>query len=190
MRAREQRTCRALLDDAAGIHHSDLLAHLGNHAEVVGDEQDRQPELLLHRSEERQDLRLDRHIERGRRLIGDKEPRSAYQSHRNHHPLPEPARELMRILLVSGFGRADPDLPQHLDDLGLRLPFVHAAMDKKRLGNLGACRHGRVETGHRLLEYHPELVAADLLHLDFGNAGKIAAIEPDMPAFDTRRRRW
>ena len=189
MRAREERARRALLDDAPGIHHRYLLAHLGDDTEIVSDEQDRQPELFLQRFEKRQDLRLDRHVERGCRLIGDEQPWPAHQSHRNHHPLSQAAGELMGILLVSDLGRADADLLEHLDDLGPGLDFAHSAMDEERLGDLGAGRHGRIETGHRLLEDHSELVAADLLHLALGGAHQIAVIELNCSTFDASGRR-
>jgi hypothetical protein len=39
----------------------------------VRDEQDRHPELLLQAVEQLEDLRLDRDVERGRRLVGDEE---------------------------------------------------------------------------------------------------------------------
>ena len=38
---------RSLLDDPAGIHHGELVAHLGDDAEIVGDEDQRQPVLAL-----------------------------------------------------------------------------------------------------------------------------------------------
>ena len=41
-RVGEQRLDRRLLDDLPGVHHRDPVAEVGNHAEVVGDEQDRQ----------------------------------------------------------------------------------------------------------------------------------------------------
>ena len=38
---------RSLFDDAAAIHDDDVMGDLGDHAEVVGDEQDRHAELSL-----------------------------------------------------------------------------------------------------------------------------------------------
>ena len=46
-----------------------------------------------------EDLRLDRHVERGRRLVGDQELRLAGQRHRDHRALPHPAGELVRVVL-------------------------------------------------------------------------------------------
>ena len=44
-----------------------------------------------------QDLRLDRHVERGRRLVGDQQARRARQRHRDHHALAHAAGELVRV---------------------------------------------------------------------------------------------
>ena len=44
-RALEHLTDRTLLDDAAGVHHGNALGHLGDHAEIVRDEPERQAQL-------------------------------------------------------------------------------------------------------------------------------------------------
>ena len=49
-----------------------------------------------------EDLRLDDHVERGRRLVGDEDLRVQHQRQRDHDPLPHPARELVRVLLEAG----------------------------------------------------------------------------------------
>ena len=63
------------LDDLAGVHHDDLVGHLGDHAQVVGDEHDRHLVLLAQRLHELEDLGLDRDVERGGRLVGDEQLR-------------------------------------------------------------------------------------------------------------------
>jgi hypothetical protein len=59
------------LGDAAGIHDDDVVAHVGDDAEVVRDEDDGHAELLLERLHELEDLRLDGDIEGGGGLVGD-----------------------------------------------------------------------------------------------------------------------
>ena len=61
----------ALLDDLPGVHHRDPVARLGDDAEVVGDQQQRGVEVAPQVGEDAEDLRLDEHVERGRRLVGD-----------------------------------------------------------------------------------------------------------------------
>src|SRR5206468_8593379 len=58
-------------DDLADIHHRYAVADMPNHAEVVCDEQVSQIELFLQLAEEVEDLRLDRHIQRGHRFIAN-----------------------------------------------------------------------------------------------------------------------
>ena len=50
-------------------------------------------------------IRLDRHVERRRRLVGDEQLRVARERHRDHHPLAHPAGELVRILVDASRGR-------------------------------------------------------------------------------------
>ena len=44
-----------------------------------------------------EDLRLDRHVERRRRLVGDQQRRAADQRHRDHRALPQAAGKLERV---------------------------------------------------------------------------------------------
>ncbi len=55
------------------------------------------PSVRLQIGEQLQDLRLDGDVERRRRLVGDEQAGPAGQRHGDHHPLPHPARELVRI---------------------------------------------------------------------------------------------
>ena len=64
-----------VLDDPAGVHDRDLVGDLGDDAEVVGDDHDRGVELALQALDQLEDLRLDRHVERRRRLVGDQQLR-------------------------------------------------------------------------------------------------------------------
>ena len=66
-------------------------AVLGDDAEVVGDEQQRQVERRLHLAQQVENLRLDRHVERRRRFVGDDERGTAGERHRDQHALPHPA---------------------------------------------------------------------------------------------------
>ena len=62
-----------------------------------------------------QHLRLDRHVQRRRGLVGDDEVRFAHQRHGDHHPLPKPAGKLMRILAQPLFRRGDADLAEQIE---------------------------------------------------------------------------
>ena len=101
----------AVLDHVAAVHHEDVLAHLGDDAEVVRDHDDGGVQPLLQVAHEVEDLRLDRDVERGRRLVGDEQFRIARERHGDHDALAHAAGELVRIVVDAvarrrGCGRA------------------------------------------------------------------------------------
>jgi hypothetical protein len=74
-RVSEQGFDIGLLDLLAGIHDNDALRRLGDHAEVVRDQNQSHPEFFLQIQDQRQYLGLDRDIKRGGRLVGDQQRR-------------------------------------------------------------------------------------------------------------------
>ena len=66
-RRTDHRIGRAGLDHFAAIHHHDPVGDAGDHAEIMRDNEETDPGLLLDVGEEPQDLRLDGDVERGRR---------------------------------------------------------------------------------------------------------------------------
>ena len=67
------------LDDLAEIHDRDLVADMGHHRQVVGDEQEGQAHLLLKGFQKVEDVRLDRHVQRGDAFVGDQKTGVANQ---------------------------------------------------------------------------------------------------------------
>ena len=67
------------------------------------------PKFFSQVGEDAQDLRLDDHVERGRRLVRDQQLRTQDERERDHDPLPHATRELVRILAEAG--RGIPILP-------------------------------------------------------------------------------
>ena len=93
--------------------------------------------------------------------------RLAGQRHGDHHPLAHPARELVRVVVAAG-GRRRGCRPRSssVDRLAAwrsRLVAVEVALE--HLGDLAADGEHRVERGHRVLEDHRDLAAADLAQL-------------------------
>ena len=84
------------LDDLAEVHDRHAVADIGNGGEVMGDEQVGQPEALLQIGEQVEDLRLDRHVERGDRLVADDQRRVDDQRPRDGDTLALAAAEGMR----------------------------------------------------------------------------------------------
>ena len=83
---------------SARVHDREVLARR-EHRQVVGDEQHREVAFALQPLQEVEHLRLHHHVERGRRLVGDEHGRIARQRHRDHHPLPLAAGELVRVVV-------------------------------------------------------------------------------------------
>ena len=133
------------------------------------------PSSRLKRREQLEDLRLDRHVERGRRLVGDEQRGLAGERHRDHHALPHAAGELVRVGVDAGLRRRDADELQHLDRALARLAARLLLVQADGLDDLRAHRVDGVEARHRLLEDHRDLVAADVLHLALGEAEEVAA---------------
>ena len=106
---------RARLDDARGVHHGDALARLRDDREVVRDEHDRHPGLAAQAREQVQDLILDGHVERRRRLVAEQQLRLARERDRDHDALAQAARELVRVGAVAPLGVGDADQPQQLE---------------------------------------------------------------------------
>ena len=112
------------LDDAAGVHHGDVVDGLGDDAEVVGDQEQRGPGPVLDRLDELEDLALDGHVEGRRGLVGDDQLGVAAERHRDHDPLPHAARQLVRVLLQAPLGVGDADVLQRPAARSPRAPFL------------------------------------------------------------------
>jgi hypothetical protein len=140
LRPAQKRGAAAALHDPAAVQHDHVIGHVGDHAEIVGDEQDRHAEFALELAHQLQDLRLDRDVERRGRLVGDQQRRIADQRHRNHRTLAQTARELERIgpERLRGIGEADPG--QHLDRALPALGAGHVGVQQHGLADLVADR--------------------------------------------------
>jgi hypothetical protein len=168
---------RSVLDDLPRVHHGHPVAGLGDDPEVVRDQEQRRPEVALQVGEDREDLRLDDHVQRGRRLVGDEQLRPEHERERNHDPLPHAARELVRVLAEAG--RRDPRPPERL-----QRPLANLAVAEiglvlfERLAKVVLDPHQRVQPRHRLLEDQAELGTAQSRELLRGHPDQIpAAVE-------------
>ena len=83
------------------------MRHVPNRAQVVRDEQIRQVPLALQPLEQVDDLRLDRHVERRDRLVGDDEVRIGGQRARDADALLLAAGELVRIAVDEPLAQSD-----------------------------------------------------------------------------------
>ena len=129
-----------------------------------------------------QDLCLDRHVERGCRLVGDDQLGIAAQRHGDHHALQHAAAELVRILPDPALRVRNADLLETPHRFLARCCAVHAKVQFQRLGQLAPDRENRVQRGHRLLIDHGDLLAADLADLGVGQLQQVLTVEDDLAA--------
>ena len=119
--------------------------------------------LLPGRLQHLDDLRLDRDVERGRRLVRDEHARVVGDRHRDHRALAHPTGELVRMLIDTALRIRNPD---ELEQLHGALPRVVLApvrvVREHRLGDLVTDGQDRVQRRHRVLEDHRHVAAADL----------------------------
>ena len=99
---------RPALHHLAAVHDDYFLGNVGDDTEVVGDQQHRHAEFVPKVDHQPQNLRLDRHVERGRRLVGDQQRGTADQRHRNHRPLAQSAGQLERVTAACALGSGNP----------------------------------------------------------------------------------
>jgi hypothetical protein len=179
---------RSHLDDAPGVHHGDAVGQPGDDAEVMGDPDERHPELVRELLDDGEDLRLDGDVERRRRLVGDDECGTMEERDRDRHALPHAARELMRVGREPLLRRGNPDHTERVARTRHRLPEARLLVREHRLHHLGSDAEHRVQRHHRILKDHRDLAAAQLPHLVRGQADKIPALEQDAPTNHPPRR--
>ena len=107
------------LDDLAEVHDRDPVREVPHHGEVVGDEDERDAELACEFLEQVHDLRLDRHVQRGDRFVGDDQLRAEGEGAGDADALALAAGELMRVAVVV-LGVEPDDLQQLLDPGAVR----------------------------------------------------------------------
>ena len=173
----EDLTRRPVLHRAARVHDEHRVGRLGDHTEVVGDQDDTHVELVLDLLDQLEDLRLHRHVEGGRRLVGDQDRRPVHERHRDHRPLAHAAGELMRKV-PSPIGRVgDADLAQELDGLFLRDAVRHVRVSEDSLGDLVADAVHRVKAREGILEDHRDVLAAQMAHVVGRERQDVASVE-------------
>ena len=132
------------LDHLAEVHDGDALRDVMDDEQIVRNEQIRHAELLLKLFEHVDDLRLDRHVERGDRLVADDELRVDREGAGDANALPLAAGKLMGV--AAGMLGVQADIVHQLKDLFPALFFVGVEMvDVQRLTDDVLDGHTRVE---------------------------------------------
>ena len=174
----------AALADAPAVHDYDVVAHVGNDAEVVRHQNDRHTELLLQILHELEYLGLDGHVKGGGRLVGDENVRLAGQGHGDHDALAHAAGELKGVLFESLFRLVDADQGQKLRGARLGVPALFVGVEGNGLDDLAADGKDRVQARHGVLEDDGAAFAAKALHLLFIPGREILSLVEDAAADD------
>src|SRR5262252_313748 len=187
LRALEYLPDRAFLDDPTGVHHDHAGADAGDQRHVVSDEHDRGAQLAVELLEQRDDLRLDGHVQGRGGLVRDQQAGLVGQTHRDHRPLTHAARELVRVVLLPPLGRRDADPVQQRHHAADGVPRREALVGRHRLFDLRPDPRHRVQRRHRVLEDHRNVVAPELPDLLRVHLRDITVAEPDVTADDAAR---
>ncbi len=178
----------AALDDAAAMHDRDPIGDVGDHAEIVRDQQQAHAGLGLELLQQLEDLRLHGDVEGGRGLVGDQDVRAQRERHRDHDPLPLAARELMGVVVDAPRRVGNPDMLEQRDRALLGGAPAHRPVRPQRLLDLKPDRVDRIEMRERVLKDDRDPLAIDPAPLGRAHLQKIFPLEQDLPARDVARR--
>ena len=178
----------AFLDDLAGVHHADAIAHRADHAHVVGNEQDRRPGLASQDAHEIEYLGLDRGVEPGRGFVEHEQLGIAGQRHRDHDALQHAARQLMGIAVEYAIRVGDPYLTERLAGLRHRIGLVQAEQ-AERLGHLTTDPERRIHRLDRVLVHHRCHGLAIVAEFFGRHRRHVIAVDEHTPALDDGIRR-
>lgn len=103
------------LHDLSGIHDGDPVGHVGDDAQVMGDEDDGHVALLLEPVDQLEDLRLDGDVQGRGRLVADEDFRIGGQGDGDDDSLTHAAGEFERILIEADLRLGNADLAHDLD---------------------------------------------------------------------------
>ena len=177
----EDRGGRPALDRPAAVHDINPVHVLGDHTEVVADQDHRHAEVVHQVPDQIEDLFLDRDVQRRGRLIGDQQVGAAREGHGDHHALALAPGQLVRIVAEPFGGLGDAHEIEKPQRLLVRLAASQLAVQGKRLADLMPDGVQWVERGHGLLKDHGDAVAADPAHGVLGIFEQVLTLEPDGP---------
>jgi hypothetical protein len=169
----------------AGLHHlamaqdGDAVGHLGHHGEVVRDQQQAHAAFRDEVAQEVEDLRLQHHVERRRRFVGDQQLGLQRAGDGDDDALALAAGQFVRIARQREFRFGQADAVEHFSRPVFGLGAAGLGVPAYAFGNLFADGLDRIERRHRLLEHHADVVAAQRAHLVLGCREDVDAVECD-----------
>ena len=176
------------LGDASRIHHRDAVAGLGDDAHVMRHQHHRGAVVAPQALDQRDDLRLHGHVERGGRLVGNDQFGLGADRKRDHDALAHAAGEFMRVGDDALFRGGNADLGEQVDGAFARGGFREAGMGADGLDDLVADFVERIEAGQRILKDHADPFAPDAADLLRRQMVDPRAQEMDLAARDAAGR--
>ena len=85
------------LHHLAFLHDDDVIGHIGDHGQIVGDQDQPHAVLIDQFFQQPEDLRLRRHVQRRRRLVGNQQFRPQGNRHGDDDALALAAGQVVRI---------------------------------------------------------------------------------------------
>ena len=141
------------------LHDGDTVRERRDDAEIVRDEQQRHVEVAAKFGDERENFRLDRDVERGRRLIREQEPRPRHERERERHALAHAAGEFMRKLRKPSPGVRQVHAPS-MRRASAAPPLRQAVRGHRDFRELDANAPVRRQAAGRILEHETDAAAA------------------------------
>ena len=129
------------------VHHGDLVGQPGHDRQVVGDPQHGGAILGADALHLRQDLRLDGHVQRRGRLVGDDDIRLVEQGGRDGDALAHAAGELVRVGVEPLLRMGDAHAPQRVAGQGAGGGGADGTVRLHRLHHLGPHTQDVVQAG-------------------------------------------
>ena len=160
---REQFIDRCRLDDTAEVHHHHAIRQMLDDAEVVADEQIREVELLAQVHEQIENLRLDRHVERGHGFVAHQHRRLHRKRTSNADALALTAAELVRITRAQC--RVETRTFELRAHIVVKPGAIHEAVNACRFAHDFIDAQTRVQARIRVLENHLHGQARSVLFL-------------------------
>ena len=175
---------RADLDDAARVHHRHAVGGLGDHAHVVRDQHHRRAVVAAQALQQRDDLRLDRDVERRGGLVGDDEPRI-----RRTGRARSPRAGACRRRTGAGSGRCAARARGCRPRASSSIARARACGGGQRQVRAGSSRRAaapdgveRIQRRERILEDRADAPPADPAHRLGGQVVDALALEEDLAA--------
>ena len=158
------------------IHHRDPVGDVLHHGEIMRDKDVGKAKPVLQVAQQIEDLRTDRYVQRGYRLVADDQFRFDRQRARNGDALALAAGKFVRV--AAREARLQPDQMQQFGDPFATARARHEIVQRQRFAQDPADGHARVERGVGVLE--DDLgIPAEAAQLAGIQGQQIAALEAD-----------